>query len=221
MYGAIASGKESKIYLALNPDGEPIAVKIYLTSLSEFRKSIVKYIDGDLRFVGIKRDTKSIVYTWAQKEFKNLEKAVEVGVRVPKPIDVYRNIVVMEFIGTEGGPSPTLKEVGVKDPIGALKTLMKYVQLLYQKARLVHGDLSEYNVMVKGEELVLFDLGQAVLTSHPLTSTLLSRDLNNLLSYFNRLKVIRSLPDLEKLSYLIMVGSWEEVESFIEDIVTA
>ncbi len=218
MYGAVASGKESKLYLALDPNGELIAVKIYLTTSSEFRKGIVKYIDGDPRFMHVKRDTRSLIYAWAQKEFKNLERAHEAGVRVPKPIAVYRNILVMEFIGTEEGPAPTLKETKVEDLVGALKTLLRYLQLLYQRAKLVHGDVSEYNVMVKGRELVLFDFGQAVLTSHPTALDFLKRDVNNVLNYFHREGVFKALPNLEEVLHLMTKGDWRELEAFIEGL---
>jgi RIO kinase 1 len=216
MYGAIASGKESKLYLALNPRGELIAVKIYLTSSSEFRRGILKYIDGDPRFKGVKRDTRALVYAWSQKEFKNLERALSAGVRVPKPIAVHRNIMVMEFIGGREGPAPTLKEAGLKDPRRGLKVLMSYIHRLFRSAELVHGDLSEYNVMVKGEELVLFDFGQAVLTSHPLADDLLKRDIINVLNYFQRQGVLREGWSPEEVVKLIRRSPEEELERYLD-----
>jgi len=215
MYGAVAAGKESKLYLALNPQEELIAVKIYLTSSSEFRKGIIKYIDGDPRFKHVKRDTRSLIYTWAQKEFKNLERAYEAGVRVPKPIAVYRNVLVMEFIGDEA-PAPILKEVELKDPRGALETLMIYVHRLYHKAKLVHGDISEYNVMVKGDELVLFDFGQAMLTSHPLAVELLRRDVENLLTYFHKLGELKSKPNVEEALKVVLKPEEEAVRGYVK-----
>lgn len=220
MYGAVASGKESKLYLALSPRKEPVAVKIYLTASSEFRKGILKYIMGDVRFEGVRKDTRSLIYAWAQKEFKNLKRAVDAEVRVPKPIAVYRNILVMEFIGTEGGPAPLLKDAEVADLNEALKVVMFYIHRLYRRAELVHGDLSEYNIMVKEGELVLFDFGQAVLTSHPLAEELLKRDISNVLHYFERRGAVKRRWSLETVYELVVSGSEEELERYLDTILT-
>ncbi|PCN50017.1 serine/threonine protein kinase [Candidatus Geothermarchaeota archaeon ex4572_27] len=215
--GAVAAGKESKLYLALSPQEELIAVKIYLTSSSEFRKGIVKYIDGDPRFRHVKRDTRSIIYTWAQKEFKNLERAYEAGVRVPRPIAVYRNVLVMEFIGDEA-PAPIMKEVELEDPRGALETLMVYIHRLYHKAKLVHGDLSEYNVMVRGGELVIFDFGQAMLTSHPMAIELLRRDVANVLHYFHRIGELEEEPSIDEAMKAVLKPEEEAVKQYVRKL---
>ncbi|MCX8204195.1 MAG: serine protein kinase RIO [Candidatus Nezhaarchaeota archaeon] len=220
MYGAVASGKESKLYLALSPHEELIAVKIYLTTSGEFRRGILKYIEGDVRFKGVKKDTKSLIYAWAQKEFKNLKRALSADVRVPRPIAVHRNILVMEFIGSEEGPAPLLKDAEVKDLRWPLKIIMSYIHRLYRRAELVHGDLSEYNIMVRGEEMVLFDFGQAVLTSHPLAEELLRRDISNVLNYFERRGALRKEWNLGDVYNLVVEGSEEELEKYLDLILT-
>jgi len=60
---------------------------------------------------------------------------------------------------------------------------------LYRKADLVHGDLSEYNIMIWKRKPVIFDVSQAVPTSHPMAEELLRRDLGNLNRFFSRLGV--------------------------------
>ena len=67
------------------------------------------------------------------------------------------------------------------------RELMEYVRKLYQEAELVHGDLSEYNVMIWDDGPVLFDLSQAVTLEHPMAEFFLERDLRNLLRYFSKL----------------------------------
>jgi RIO kinase 1 len=57
---------------------------------------------------------------------------------------------------------------------------------LYENAKLIHGDLSEYNVMVWKNEPVLFDVSQAVLIDHPLSDYFLKRDIMNLNNYFQK-----------------------------------
>jgi RIO kinase 1 len=186
LYGVVDAGKESRVYWAKSPQGEDLAVKIFLTSTREFKKTVLQYIDGDPRFKKIKRDTRNIVYAWALKEFKNLERAYEVGVRVPKPITVHKNIIVMTFIGENGIPAPLLKDAEVSDYEEMFWKVVDNIKALYCKAKLVHADLSEYNIMVWKENPVFFDFGQAVLTSHPNADLFLERDVRNVVSFFKK-----------------------------------
>ncbi|MEM2537663.1 MAG: RIO1 family regulatory kinase/ATPase, partial [Candidatus Bathyarchaeia archaeon] len=64
-----------------------------------------------------------------------------------------------------------------------------YLKRLYQKAELVHGDLSEYNIMIWRGRPVLFDMSQAVPLSHPMADFLLNRDIANINKFFGRLGV--------------------------------
>jgi RIO kinase 1 len=189
VFGAINSGKESRIYRGLNSEGENIALKIYLTSAKEFRKGMLPYIQGDPRFRLLKRDTRSLIYTWAQKEFKNLQRAHESGVRVPKPLSVNKNVLIMEFIGEDDVAAPTLKDDPPRNPRKTYNVLLQYIKILYQKAKLVHGDLSEYNVMNLNDQPVLFDLSQTVSIEHPRAKDFLKRDLRNINRFFQGLGV--------------------------------
>ncbi|MCW4021030.1 MAG: serine protein kinase RIO [Candidatus Bathyarchaeota archaeon] len=186
IYGAIKAGKESKLYWGKHPDGKELAIKIYLTVSSEFRKGMLTYITGDPRFKYVKRDTRSLIYTWARKEFRNLNEAYDAKVRVPKPFKVQNNILLMEFIGKAGVSAPLLKEVELEDPERTYKRILLYVKRLYRKAKLVHGDLSEYNIMVWKGKPVIFDVSQAVNLKHPNSEQFLKRDLENLNRYFKR-----------------------------------
>ena len=189
IHGVVRSGKEARVYWGKDKKGKELAIKIYLTVSSEFRKGIVKYIEGDPRFRDHKHDTRSLIYAWTQKEYKNLELAVAAGVKVPKPIAVRDNVLVMEFIGENGDVAPTLKEKTPEDLDTVYNVVLVYVRKLYQKAHLVHGDLSEYNIMMYKERPVLFDMSQAVLNVHPNAEFLLRRDITNLNKYFRRLGV--------------------------------
>jgi len=192
--GVVSSGKEARIYWGKTKIGEERAVKIYLTSSAEFKKGMMMYIEGDYRFKGVKRDTRSLISTWAQKEFRNLEAATKARVRVPKPIAIERNVVIMEFIGEEGVSAPTLKEVAPDDPKKTYNQLLGYIKRLYQKAALVHGDLSEYNLMTWRGKLIMFDMSQSVPTSHPLAHSLLERDVTNVNRFFSR-QGVKVLPN--------------------------
>lgn len=186
VYGVIQAGKESRVYWAKDREDKELALKIYLTVSGEFRKGMLKYIEGDPRFKGVKRDTRSLIFTWAQKEFKNLAQAAEAEVRVPAPIAVKKNVLVMEFIGEDGMRAPSMKELPPENLEETYQKLLTQVKRLYQKAKLVHGDLSEYNIMLWKGEPVIFDLSQAVPLSHPLADELLTRDLTNMNKYFRR-----------------------------------
>jgi len=184
--GVVSAGKEARVYWGKTKAGEERAVKIYLTSSAEFKKGMMIYIEGDYRFKNVKRDTRSLISTWAQKEFRNLDAADKAKVRVPKPIAVDRNIVIMEFIGKDGVSAPRLKEIPPQDPQKTYKQLLTFMRRLYQKAELVHGDLSEYNLMTWKGKLVMFDMSQSVPTSHPLAQELLNRDITNVNRFFSR-----------------------------------
>jgi len=189
VHGVVNAGKEARVYWGTNKEGKDLAVKVYLTASAEFRKGMFKYIEGDYRFKGVKRDTRSMIFAWAQKEFRNLEQADRAKVRVPKPVAVKNNVLVMEFIGKDGVNAPSLKEQAPDDPEKVYGVLLTFLKRLYSKADLVHGDLSEYNVMMWKGKPVIFDVAQAVPTSQPMAEFFLRRDLTNVNRFFSRLGV--------------------------------
>ena len=200
LLGTISAGKEARVYVGITPDEEKVAVKIYLVHTAEFRRGRFKYIEGDPRFKRVRRDMRGLVYAWTTKEFRNMKRAWDAGVRIPKPIAARGNVLVMEFIGTDLTPAPKLKDL-VEVERWHFDAVIENVKKLYQKAGLVHGDLSEYNVFVHGEEVVIFDLSQAVTLEHPLAEELLARDVINLIRFFERRGV--SVPTFEEaLAYV-------------------
>ncbi len=201
--GVVSSGKEARVYWGTTRDGVDLAVKIYLTSSAEFKRGMHKYIEGDPRFKDVKHDTRSLIAVWAQKEFRNLGEAYAAKVRVPKPIAVKSNVVVMEFIGKEGVSAPSLKEQAPDNPEKVYKVIVTYLKRLYQKAKIVHGDLSEYNIMMWKGKPVVFDVSQSVSIQHPLADFMLRRDLANVNRFFSRQNV-NVIPDEEL--YKLVVG---------------
>jgi len=189
IFGAVKAGKESKLYWGTNPKGEELAIKIYLTVSSEFRKGMLTYITGDPRFKHVRRDTRSLIYVWARKEFRNLTEAQEAKVRVPKPYNVQNNVLLMQFIGKNGISAPLLREAELRNPEKVYRSLLFNVKRLYKKAKLVHGDLSEYNIMYWKSRPWIFDVSQAVNLKHPNSAQFLTRDLENLNRYFRKLGV--------------------------------
>ena len=189
LQGAVKSGKESRIYRGIDMKGGDVAVKIYLTSSAIFRQGRLKYIRGDPRFKDIPHDTRSLIDQWASKEFKNLQLAKEAGLAVPTPIYVEKNVLLMEFIGKNGVPAPYLREVPLQAASSWYDKIVEMVKDLYDKAKLVHGDLSEYNILVPDGYPMLIDFAQAVTIEHPEAREFLRRDIDNLNNYFKGLNV--------------------------------
>ncbi len=190
MNGVVSSGKEARVYLAYGPKGGRLAVKIYLVSTAVFRKGILKYIVGDPRFQGIQPgDTRRLIYMWTRKEFRNLKRMYDAGVRVPRPVAVLNNVLVMEFIGLNGSRAPLLAEIYDaldEDELYAIYRSVVYnLWRMYCVARLVHADLSEYNIMVRpGPEVVIIDVSQALTLDHPNAMDYLVRDIRNIYRFF-------------------------------------
>ena len=196
--GVVRSGKESRLYWGTGRGKKLVAIKIFLTSSAEFLKGRMMYIQGDERFKNTRRDTRSLVNLWALKEFKNLQEASAVGVRVPTPLRVDGNVLLMEFVGKKGEPAPLLRETPLNHPARVYDKIAEAVRTLYQKARLVHGDLSEYNIMMVGSQPIIFDFAQAVITDHPMARSFLERDLLRMNGYFSKVGV--TVPPIERLT---------------------
>ena len=197
--GSLAAGKESKVYVATAPDGSLRILKIYLTVSAEFKKRM-QYIAGDPRFSDIKRGSRSLITAWARKEFKNMQAAHAAGVKVPAPIAVKKNVLVMEFVGdSEGSSALSLVESTVTSD--DYERVVQQMAILYQKARLVHADLSEYNIFKAEEGILLFDFGSAVDIQHPNSKQFLVRDVMNINRFFDKrgIETLDTAHALEKI----------------------
>ena len=198
--GPVSTGKEASVFEALGGEAgerpEPgsaaaneeyareVAVKVYRINSSNFRQ-MREYLEGDPRFEGIANDKKAVVLAWTKKEFANLNRARKAGVRVPEPIAVQRNVLVMELVGHADDRARRLSEVDVENPETAYEVVREYMRRLY-RAGLIHGDLSEYNMIIHDGELVVIDMGQAVTVRHPNAGDFLARDCENVAAFFTR-----------------------------------
>ncbi|MFQ3477167.1 serine protein kinase RIO [Halonotius sp. F2-221B] len=182
--GPISTGKEANVYEALGAEDTEVAVKIFRINASPFQQ-MRTYLEGDPRFEGLGSDKKQVVLAWVRKEFANLSRAREAGVRVPRPIAVERNVLVMELVGLVEDRARRLAEVNIENPETAYEVVREYMRRLHT-AGLIHGDLSEYNMIIHDGELVIIDLGQAVTVHHPNASDLLYRDCENVAAFFSR-----------------------------------
>jgi len=179
--GVVRAGKESVVFWAVSPDNNDVALKVYLVTTASFKKRAA-YILGDPRFSRIKKGTRNLVYLWAKKEHQNLTRCVRNSIPVVKPITVKNNVLALEFVGKDGIPAKTLIESEVNGD--DYKSAIRLIKQLYKKARLVHGDFSEYNIFKTENGLVLFDLGSAVDLEHPKAHEFLKRDIENISNFF-------------------------------------
>jgi len=181
----IALGKEANIFTASKGD-DTIIVKVYRLENCNFNQ-MYRYIAPDPRFAGLKKRRRLVIFSWVQREYRNLLKAREV-IRVPKPIAVKDNILLMEFIGRDNEIAPMLKNEKPKNPKDFFKRTIKSIKALYDVG-LVHADLSEFNILNFEEEPVFIDLSQATTTQHPQAREFMERDIHNIVKFFKRLGV--------------------------------
>ena len=192
----VATGKEGNVFHATTPQGGAVALKIYRVNTATF-KNIIRYIEGDSRFRHVRKTQRDVIEAWARKEYKNLMGMAAAGARVPKAIAQRSNVLVMEYIGDEGQPAPELRHVALEDPKAAYEDLVGTMKAI-RKAGLVHGDMSEYNVLVWEGHLWVIDCGQAVPLEHGQAEEWFKRDCANVARYFRRLGVDTSAAALEK-----------------------
>ena len=193
--GIINSGKESIVFSAIK-ENKYFAVKVYRVSTCDF-KTMWKYIQGDPRFHLRKSSTRQIIHAWVEKEFRNLKRANNY-VNSPKALLRRENILLMELVGDDGIPSPRLKDADNVDYSKFYELIRDDLKTLYDDAQLVHGDLSEYNILVKDDEPVYIDFSQGVVIQHPLSKSLLIRDVKNICNFFKRKGVACDYKELYK-----------------------
>jgi len=147
-----------------------------------------------------------MVRLWAEKEMRNLKRLVSAGIPCPEPIEVRENVLVMSFLGDKAGwsvmilyiffisdivnprASPRLKDADIpEDQLRSLyRGLLLTVRQMFYECKLVHADLSEYNILYHEEELYIIDVGQSVEQDHPSAFDFLRADLKNVEEFFGR-----------------------------------
>lgn len=163
LVGIIKEGKESVIFLGKDFEKNFIAIKIYRIYHSDF-KIMRNLLVLDSRYGRIKREKRNVVFAWCNREYRNLRIAYEKGkVSCPRPIISYQNILVMEFLGENGVSYPQLKDVNL-DYQSAKNFYFQIIENMknLKKIGLVHGDLSEHNILVGNDKIYLIDFSHGV-----------------------------------------------------------
>ncbi|MGD6807185.1 MAG: RIO1 family regulatory kinase/ATPase [Candidatus Bathyarchaeia archaeon] len=191
---SLGVGKEADVYDALTPEGKRIAIKFHRLGRISFRQTRRKR--------GYAREHTSWLFQShiaAEKEFEAMKLVYENGVSVPQPISHNRHIIAMGMI--EGAQLVKYRDIGKAEKV--LREILRNIRKTYLKAHLIHGDLSEYNIILQPDgHILIIDWPQAVKTDHVNAAEVLERDLKNVLSYFNR-KFNLNLPVEEACRYVV------------------
>lgn len=203
---------QANVYHAVTPDSSHLALKIYKTSILVF-KDRAKYVTGEYRFRrGYSRNPRKMVRLWAEKEMRNLKRLAAAGIKCPDPLEVRENVLVMTFVGSKEGwwvfhvllkvpckqhlfhcnrASPRLKDAELPpESCAALyRQLVLIVRRMFHECKLVHADLSEYNILFHEENLWIIDVSQSVEHDHPSAFDFLKSDIKNVEDFFGRLGV--------------------------------
>ncbi|KAI9731249.1 MAG: protein kinase rio1 [Claussenomyces sp. TS43310] len=228
--GCLSTGKEANVYGAVShsipttdiPDPQPLhrAIKVYKTSILVF-KDRDRYVTGEHRFRSgyNKSSNRAMVKVWAEKEMRNLRRLYAARIPCPEPINLRLHVLVMSFLGDKKGwAAPRLRDVELPQEGEALDARWRelYVEMLglmakmYQVCRLVHADLSEYNVLYHHNRLYIIDVSQSVEHDHPRSLEFLRMDIKNVSDFFKR-KGVNVLSEQAVFSFITSSGSYSEV----------
>jgi len=186
-FGApLGVGKESDVYEVQS--FRPMALKFHREGYTQFRE-----VHRGRDYTSEKEHT-SWLYTArkaAEREYDALE-ALYPAVNVPRPVDHNRHAIVMEKVdGTELSKA----KLEPAQASGVLDLILREVASAYREGY-VHADVSEYNVFVNEDGVVLFDWPQATPTDHENARELLDRDVENIVAYFQQ-KYPGDVPDVD------------------------
>lgn len=197
--GCVSTGKEANVYFGTAPEGcvaaegaegVDVAVKVFKTAILTF-KDRERYVAGEFRFRrgGYNRQSnRKMVQQWTEKEYRNLVRLREADVPSPTPLVIKPPVLIMEFFGRDGWPAPRLKDASLSlerltAVYGEVCVLMRR---MFTRAKLVHGDLSEYNILYHRRQVVIIDVSQSVEGDHPMALDFLRRDCVNIRDFFAR-----------------------------------
>ena len=193
----LMSGKEAEVYV-VRSRGEPRCAKVYKDADTRSFSRQAPYQEGrkvrnsrQARAIGknTKYGRKEQEGAWQNAEVDALQRLAAAGVRVPKVFSYVGGIVLMELVADENGnPAPRLNDMkltGAQAREYHHRLISQIVLMLC--AGLVHGDLSEYNVLVGCDGPVIIDLPQAIdAAGNNNAAAMLERDVANMTAYFGR-----------------------------------
>jgi RIO kinase 1 len=203
----LRSGKEASVFLVARGD-EILCAKVYKDAEQRGFHKLAEYQEGrktrgsrDARALkgGSRHGRELAEAQWKTHEVDALYKLDRAGVRVPKPYGIFDGVLLMELIAdADGGAAPRLGDIDITpEQAREWHRFMLSQLVLMLCAGVIHGDLSEFNVLVDATGPVIIDLPQAVdAASNNNAFALFERDVNNLRETFGR-----SAPELLQTHY--------------------
>ncbi len=189
-------------------DVQEFAIKIYKTSILVF-KDRDKYVSGEHRWRKgyCKSNPRKMVKVWAEKELRNYRRIHMAGIPCPTPIFLKSHILLMEFLGKNGWPSPRLKDAGLSERHmreAYVQTIL-ILRHMYQRCKLVHGDFSEYNLLWHKSRVYVIDVSQSVETDHPAALDFLRKDASNVNDYFSKVGKLNVMTTRQLFEFITTV----------------
>ncbi|MBT9498246.1 MULTISPECIES: PA4780 family RIO1-like protein kinase [Zoogloea] len=193
----LMSGKEAMVYVVQCGD-EIRCAKVYKEANKRGFHTAVDYTEG--RKVKNSRQARAMAKrsrygrqeqesAWQHAEVDALRRLAAAGVRVPTPYNFHEGVLLMELVAdADGEPAPRLNDLSLTEEEAIKYHAMLIRQVVYMLcAGIVHGDLSEYNVLVDSNGPVIIDLPQAVdAAANNNAQRMLERDVDNLADYFGQ-----------------------------------
>jgi RIO kinase 1 len=218
--GCLSTGKEANVYHARLPDGREGAIKVYKTSILVF-KDREKYVSGEFRFRHgySKSNPRKMVKLWAEKEMRNLRRLRDAGLRCPEPLLLRSHVLLMDFIGRDGWAAPRLRDARLSATRfrECYLDCIKMMRIMYQTCKLVHGDLSEYNILYYQQQLYFIDVSQSVEHEHPSAADFLRKDCRNVNDYFRKYGGLTPMTTQELYDF-VTHPSIPDVDAHLEQI---
>jgi RIO kinase 1 len=193
----LMSGKEATVYV-VRCGGEIRCAKVYKEASKRSFKKAVEYQEGrkgrnSRRTRAMEKGSKfgrsQQEEAWQTAEVDALYRLADAGVRVPKPYGCFDGVLLMELItDDEGNVAPRLNDVSMTSELALADhaIIMQYITRMLC-AGIVHGDLSEFNVLVDDYGPVIIDLPQAVdAAGNNNARAMLERDINNMTTYYGQ-----------------------------------
>ncbi|CAG9828114.1 unnamed protein product [Diabrotica balteata] len=204
--GIINIGEEAVILHGnLHQSSKECAIKVYKTILSDF-KGCNKFQKYDHRFMNRKggKVSKQTISLCVEKETNNLIRMHEAGIPCPKLVVFNKHILVMEFLGENQLCALTLKYAKLTDDewIEAYQQVIESMKTLYNKANLIHADLTENNILWHQNKCYFIDVSESIESSHEEAFVCLYRDCTNITRFFSEKDVTHVATPLELVSYI-------------------
>ncbi|KAF2894117.1 hypothetical protein ILUMI_12055 [Ignelater luminosus] len=189
----ISESREAVVLLANSDLSYPDAglpkncvVKVYETTPADCKQREI-HLGEDKQVIKFRKQSiKTTIRLWAEKEMRNLFRMHKAGIPCPEPIALKEHVIVMSFIGEGDRPASRLKYATMKTGAYdlAYNQVVEAMVNLYNKAKLIHGDLCEHNILWCDEQCYLIDVGQSVEPTHTDAFCFLFKDCENITKFF-------------------------------------